>query len=59
MSYHPSTNDDTILYSLNKIKDDHRKKRNSNKYIHPKNHNINNKPPATQIQNRKLRQKRK
>ena len=58
MSYIPSTNDDTTSYSLNKIKDDRRNQRNSNKYIHPKNHNINNKPPATQIQNRKLRPKK-
>ena len=59
MSYIPSTNDDTISYSLNKIKDDRRNKRNSNKYIHQKNNNTTSTPPTTKIQNRKLRQKKK
>ena len=58
ISYIPSTNDDTILYSLNKIKDDHRKKRNSNKYIHPKNNITTDTPSTTKIKNRKLNQKK-
>ena len=59
MSYIPSTNDDTTSYSLNKIKDDRKKKRNSNKYIHLKNNSTTGTPPTTKNQNRKLRQKKK
>ena len=46
MSYHPSTNDDTISYSLNKNNDACRNQRNSTKDIQPNfikyNQNNNN-----------------
>ena len=66
MSYLPSANDYTTPYSLNRIKDDRRNQRNSNKYIqsivlqsYSKSNNIISTPQTTKIQNRKLRQKKK
>ena len=66
MSYLPSTNDFTTFFSSNKIKDDRRNQRNSNKYIqsnclqsYSKHNNTISTPQTTKIQNRKLRQKKK
>ena len=66
MSYHPSTNDDTTSYFLNKDNAARRNQRNSTKYIQPNfikyNQNNNNTSiisPSSKIQNHKLRQKNK
>ena len=66
MSYHPSTNDDTISYSLNKNNDACRNQRNSTKDIQPNfikyNQNNNNTgitSPSLKTQDHKLRQKKK
>ena len=45
------------LHHLNKIKEDRRNQKNSNKYIHPKNNITTDTPSTTKIKNRKLNQK--
>ena len=65
MSYHPSTNDDTISSFLNKNNVARGNKRNSTKYIQPyfikcnqNNNTTSINSPSPKIQNCKLHQKK-
>ena len=58
MAYISSINDDSISKPLNKLNNNRRNKKKSNKCIQPKNINITGTTKTTKVKNQKLRQKR-